>query len=119
MAHTIVDDELWDEFHLMVNMTSRELRDWLMTEVAEEDTEALLDEAAPPLGKQVLAILAKRRSDVTPDDVEAMVAVVRLVRSLRGEDPIEPTAGDDEGWRHALMDVGHDPLKPVEQPRRS
>ena len=24
-----VDDALWDEFHTLVNMTSRELRDWL------------------------------------------------------------------------------------------
>lgn len=119
MANTIVDDELWNEFHLVVNMTSRELRDWLMTEVAGEEVEAVLDEAAPPLGLQVLHILGKRRSDVTPDDVEAMTAVVRLVRSLRGEDPIEPTSGDDEGWRHALMDVGHDPLKPVDLPGRA
>lgn len=30
MAET-VDDELWDEFHRVVNMTSRELEDWRRT----------------------------------------------------------------------------------------
>ena len=29
MAQTEVDDDLWQEFHDVVNMTSRELRDWL------------------------------------------------------------------------------------------
>lgn len=114
MAASVVDDELWDEFHHLVNMTSGELREWLMTEVAGEDTEALLDESAPSLGRQVHAILGKRRTDVTPDDVEAMEAVVELVRGMRGEDPLDPTAGDDDAWRHALMDVGHDPLKPID-----
>lgn len=40
-----------------------------------------------------------------------MVAVVDVVRRERGEDPLEPTAGDEE-WRRRLMDVGHDPLRP-------
>ena len=29
-----VDDALWDEFHTLVNMTSRELQDWLATDAA-------------------------------------------------------------------------------------
>lgn len=40
-----------------------------------------------------------------------MTKVVETVRRERGEDP-EPTAGDDH-WRRRLMDIGHDPLKPV------
>ena len=32
-----VDDELWDEFHRVVNMTSRELGDWLRTRDAGEE----------------------------------------------------------------------------------
>ncbi|WP_139978244.1 DUF3140 domain-containing protein [Nocardioides litoris] len=116
MAETIVDDTTWDEFHLLVNMPSPALRDWLRAEQAGEATEGLPDEDGT-LGHQVLGILGKRRADVTPDDVEAMEAVVELVRGLRGEDPLEPDAGPDDGWRHALMDVGHDPLRPVEAGR--
>lgn len=80
MAADKVDDELWTEFHTVVNMTSRELNDW-------------------------------RRSDLTDDDAAAMTKVVETVRRERRED-LEPTAGDDH-WRHKLMDIGHDPLKPV------
>ena len=72
MAQDKVSDELWNEFHVLVNMTSREL---------------------------------------TNDDIQAMTKVVETVRRERGEDP-EPTAGDDH-WRRRLMDIGHDPLKPV------
>lgn len=112
MAETIVDDELWDDFHRVVNMTSRELQDWLMTEAAGEDTETEPDHAGPPLGHQVLDVLRKRRSDLTPADVHAMEKVVRRVAELRPGD-LEPTAGQ-AAWRHKLMSIGHDPLKPVD-----
>jgi hypothetical protein len=112
MAETIVDDELWDDFHRVVNMSSRELRDWLMVEGAHEETEELPDHAGPPLGHRVLGILGKRRADVTADDVRVMAKVVERVTSQRRLD-LEPTAGQD-AWRHKLMDVGHDPLKPAD-----
>ena len=110
MAQSRVSDEVWDEFHTVVNMTSRELEDWLRTESGSEPTEAFPDRAGSPVGAQVVHILGKRRSDVTDEDIEVMVAVIDRVRTQRGEEP-EPTAGD-AGWRHALMDIGHDPLKP-------
>ena len=110
MAAEKVDDELWDEFHRVVNMTSRELVDWMRTTSAGEDAEALPDEAGSSLGHRVAAILGKRRTDLTPEDVEAMTEVVETVLSQRRDD-LEPTAGDD-AWRRRLMSIGHDPLKP-------
>ncbi|MFC5731645.1 MULTISPECIES: DUF3140 domain-containing protein [Nocardioides] len=110
MATTIVDDVLWENFHTVVNMTSRELRDWLATQGADEGTEELPDQAGPPLGHRVLDILGKRRSDLTADDVDVMQKVVDRVLSQRRED-LEPTAGEDR-WRRRLMNIGHDPLKP-------
>ena len=111
MAESIVDDDLWDDFHRVVNMTSRELRDWLAVQGADEETEQLPDQAGSHLGHRVLAILGKRRADVTSDDVEVMERVVARVRSQRRED-LEPTAGE-AAWRRHLMNVGHDPLKPA------
>jgi hypothetical protein len=113
MADTIVDDLLWENFHRAVNMSSRELREWLSVQGAGEETETEPDHAGSPLGHQVADILAKRRSDLTPNDVETMRRVVDKVSDLRGGDvgEWEPTAGDDH-WRRRLMNVGHDPLKP-------
>jgi hypothetical protein len=104
-----VDTELWDEFHRVVNMTSRELAEWLRTRAAGEDAEALPDEAGSQTGQQVLAILQKRRTDLTDDDVQVMRKVVDRIHAQRRDD-LEPTAGEAH-WRHRLMSIGHDPLK--------
>lgn len=111
MAHTDVDADLWQEFHDLVNMSSRELGEWLHTVSADPDAEELPDRAGPETGRHVLAVLGKRRADLTRADIELMEQVVATVRAERGEEP-EPTAGDPE-WRHRLMNLGHDPLKPV------
>jgi hypothetical protein len=116
MAQDKISDEMWEEFHLVVNMTSRELTEWLRTSAAGEDAEELPDQAGRSLGQRVAAILAKRRSDLTDDDIDAMTKVIDIVRSERRED-LEPVAGDDH-WRHKLMSVGHDPLKPPTAGRR-
>lgn len=110
MAETNIDDALWDQFHALVNMSSQELRDWLATAVAGEQTEALPDQAGNERSRKVLEVLGKRRTDLTDDDVVVMRDVVEAIRQARG-DQREPTAGDD-AWRHRLMSLGHDPLKP-------
>ncbi|CAA9396393.1 MAG: FIG00833378: hypothetical protein [uncultured Nocardioides sp.] len=115
MAESHVSDDLWQEFHTVVNMTSRELGEWLRTDVTQEDGQLVEPDAVLPeheLGNQVLAILGKRRTDLTPDDVDTMAVVVEQVRTLRGEE-LEPEADDDD-VRHLLMSFGHDPLKPPE-----
>jgi hypothetical protein len=106
-----VDNELWDEFHRVVNMTSRELGDWLRTRDASEDAEQFPDQAGSPTGQEVLAILGKRRRDVTDEDVRAMRRVVARVHQQRSDSP-DPKAGQ-RAWRHKLMSLGHDPLKPT------
>jgi hypothetical protein len=111
MDNPAVDDELWAEFHRVVNMTSRELEDWLRTRDAGPETEPLPDEAGPPTGHQVLSVLRKRRSDVDDRDADVMRKVVDRVLSERRDD-LEPTAGEAH-WRHRLMSLGHDPLKPA------
>ncbi|MDO8106726.1 DUF3140 domain-containing protein [Isoptericola sp. b441] len=106
-----VDDALWDEFHAVVNMTSRELRDWLATNASGPGSDALPDQAGTDRSRAVLDLLGKRRTDLTADDARVMRSVVDQVHDLRGEEP-EPTAGDAR-WRRRLMSVGHDPLKPT------
>lgn len=101
---------LWDEFHQVVNMTSEELRAWLLTAASGE--EALPDEpglGVPELGLRVVDLLRKRKTDLTDADTDTMRQVVDFVedQTERRPDWVEP---EDE-WRHSLMTVGHDPLK--------
>ncbi len=112
MAESAVSDELWNEFHRVVNMTSRELEDWLRTRSADEDGEALPDQSGPATGRHVVHILGKRRTDLNSDDVRVMGKVVNQVLAERRDD-LEPTAGEAH-WRRRLMSLGHDPLKPVD-----
>jgi hypothetical protein len=108
-----VTDELWEDFHRAVNMTSRELVEWLRTDAAGEVAEQLPDEVHEGLGQKVVAILGKRRVDLTHDDVDTMGHVVAIIDRERGDD-FEPTAGDMR-WRHKLMSLGHDPLRPLDE----
>ncbi|MFH8371443.1 DUF3140 domain-containing protein [Streptomyces sp. NPDC018031] len=105
-----VSTELWDEFHTVVNMTSRELQEWLNVQAAGEVAEETPDQAGPPAGRRVLEILGKRRTDLTEDDAEVMRRVCEVVRTQR-DAGLEPRAGGAD-WRRRLMDIGHDPLKP-------
>ncbi|MGW2697662.1 DUF3140 domain-containing protein [Streptomyces sp. NPDC001296] len=110
MTDALEMDALWAEFHRVVNMTSQELVAWLRVRDAGEDTEPLPERAGPPTGRHVLAILQKRRTDLTDDDVEVMREVVDTVTD--GQDlENEPEVVDDER-RHRLMTIGHDPLRP-------
>jgi uncharacterized protein DUF3140 len=105
-----VDEGLWNRFHELVNMSSRELRDWLRTRTAQPDAEPFPDQAGTATGQHVLHILSKRRTDLTDEDARVMQRVVRRIEQERGEQP-EPRPGD-AGWRRRLMSLGHDPLKP-------
>ncbi|GGW39201.1 DUF3140 domain-containing protein [Streptomyces xantholiticus] len=110
MTNALELDALWDEFHRVVNMTSQELSAWLQTRDAGEDTDPLPDQAGSPTGRHVLAILQKRRTDLTDDDVRVMYEVVETVQAQRQEQGAAVTV-DDTRRRHRLMTLGHDPLK--------
>jgi len=99
---------LWGEFHTLVNMPSPDLRTWLGT--APRTQEEYLwepDAELPELGARVLNVLEKRRVDLTADDIATMRQTVELITGWLAS-PRE----DDDRWRHSLMTLGHDPLKP-------
>jgi hypothetical protein len=103
-------DQVWDAFHQAVNMTSRELRDWLHSEPAQTVPAVMPeDPGAPETGHRVAEILTKRKQDLSDGDVQHMRRVIDFVNAQVTE---SPQAGD-ELWRHRLMTVGHDPLKPA------
>jgi Protein of unknown function (DUF3140) len=104
-----VDPGLWEEFHRVVNLSSRELLEWLRIRSAAEDTEVLPDQAGTETGRRVPHVLQKRRVDLGEDDEKTMRKVVDRVQAERRDD-LESKARQ-ENWRHRLMTIGHDPLK--------
>ncbi|MEU6464330.1 DUF3140 domain-containing protein [Streptomyces sp. NPDC046976] len=114
MADALETEALWEDFHRVVNMTSAELAAWLRVRDADERTEPLPDEAGSATGRHVLAILQKRRTDLTDDDVRVMYKVVDTVGDLvdMADEPEPERTPEDTRRRHRLMTLGHDPLKP-------
>ncbi|UCM91343.1 DUF3140 domain-containing protein [Streptomyces marincola] len=102
-------DALWAQFHSVVNMTSQELAAWLRTSSAGEETEEPPEESGPEQGRGVLAILRKRQTDLTRDDIGLMYDVVEMVRNERAAGPRATVP--EPAWRHQLMSLGHDPLR--------
>ncbi|MFI6934878.1 DUF3140 domain-containing protein [Streptomyces sp. NPDC050287] len=110
MTDALELDALWEDFHRVVNMTSQELAAWLRVRDADENTEPLPENAGTPTGQHVLAILQKRRTDLTDDDVRVMYKVVDTV--TEATDVENEPAAEDTRRRQRLMTIGHDPLKP-------
>jgi hypothetical protein len=101
----------WDSFHQVVNMTSEELRSWLLTEASgEEAFGPEPDLGLPELGQKVVALLRKRKVDLTAEDADVMGQVADFVADQEANRP--PDGAADDQWRRSLMTVGHDPLKP-------
>ncbi|WP_309061025.1 DUF3140 domain-containing protein [Streptomyces sp.] len=109
MSDALDIDALWEDFHRVVNMTSAELAAWLRVRDADERTEPLPEQAGTETGQHVLAILQKRRTDLTEDDLRVMEEVVDTVTAQT--DLENEPAAEDTGRRHRLMTLGHDPLK--------
>lgn len=89
-------------------MSGHELRTWLLTQASGEVAfPAEPDLNLPSLGEAVVEVLNKRRADVQDSDLEVMHEVVQVAR---GE--LADPRPEEEAWRHRLMTIGHDPLKP-------
>ena len=99
------------DFQEVVNMTPKELEDWLSTEESksvgqkDDDGEAIGHKS----GKKIIELLKSDRDDYTEDDFSHMKKVVSYVHRHSAQKP----SGDikDTRWRYSLMNWGNDPLK--------
>ena len=100
-----------DEFHELVNLTPKQLGDWLETDESKavgqkkDDGESV----GHHMGREIVALLGKKRADYTDDDAAAMRKVTGYIKRHLAQRP----DGDIEQapWRYSLMNWGHDPLK--------
>lgn len=109
MASSPIDDELWQDFHSLINMSGQELREWLATQAAGEQTEDDIAQTGQERSQHIASVLAKRRTDLEDEDIALMRSVVAEIGRARGMEP--ETAAGDTAWRHRLMSLGHDPLR--------
>ena len=103
--------QIIEEFDEAVNMTRKELGDWLQTEesqsVGQSDDGG--ESKGHESGRKIVDILGKNKSDYTDEDVEHMGRVVSYVHRHMGQGPKNDI--ENSNWRYSLMNWGHDPLK--------
>ena len=102
-------EEKIQEFNEAVNMTAKQIEDWLETDesksVGQEDSDGNIK--GRESGRHIVKILHKKKSNYTGEDFERMKKVVAYVHRHQAQKP----SGDIENsdWRYSLMNWGHDP----------
>ena len=106
------DEQVIGEFDEAVNMSAKELEDWLQTDKSKSvgQSDGGGESKGHESGRRIVEILGKNESDYTDDDVDHMRRVVSYVRRHQAQ---KPQKGDVEtsNWRYSLMNWGNDPLK--------
>ena len=106
------DDRGTDEqFHDVVNMTPKELEDWLGTDESKEvgQKDGGGESTGHESGRHIVSILRTKKGDLTDDDRAHMRKVHGYVARHLAQRPDGDV--EDTPWRYSLMNWGHDPLK--------
>ena len=117
-AHTVVKtrEDVYAEFRTLVNMSPLELEKWLETKTSKAPAEGTSD---PDLvidkktSLKIIKVLSKRKVMLTKGEYECMERVADHINRLYKNKPME----EDllvSNWRYALMNLGHDPVKVLE-----
>jgi Protein of unknown function (DUF3140) len=105
------EEQVMEKFEEAVNMSPKELEEWLETEESKEvgQKDGGGESKGHESGRKIVEILEKDESDYTDDDIDHMRRVVSYVHRHQTQQP----KGDveDSNWRYSLMNWGHDPLK--------
>jgi Protein of unknown function (DUF3140) len=111
--------EVLEEFHDAVNMTPRELEQWLGTEEsasvgwtgdARKDGPGGGESKGHESGRHIVRLLRTKRSELGEQDYAEMRRVVGYVHRHLAQQPTKEDIGTSR-WRYSLMNWGHDPLK--------
>ena len=107
-------DKVRKDFDEVVNMTASEIRKWLNSKESksvgwkDKDGEGSGESVGHASGRRIVAILGKKKADLSADDFAHMRKVVGYVRRHRAQEPANVATSR---WRYSLMNWGHDPLK--------
>ena len=103
--------QIIDEFGELVNMSPSELEGWLETDdsksVGQSDGGGESKGHEPD--RRTSAILRKKKSDYTDDDVEHLKRVNGYFKRHLGQGPKNDI--ENSRWRYSLMNWGHGLLK--------
>lgn len=105
-------DEVRRDFDDAVNMTPKELEDWLETDESQSVGQDSGDGEATghKMGRRIVELRRTKKDELGEDDYDAMAKVSGYVaRHLKQGGPEDDV--EHSNWRYSLMNWGHDPLK--------
>ena len=105
-------DQIRSEFDDVVNMTAKELDDWLATDESQDVGNSSSGEESTGhfMGRRIVEIQKKNVGDLDDDDLAAMKKVHGYVERHLKQKPSKEDV-ETSKWRYSLMNWGHDPLK--------
>lgn len=105
------DSDVKTEFDDLVNMTAKELDEFLGTDDSKDVGQKKEggESTGHESGRRIVEILKTKKADLSDDDCEHMRKVVGYCKRHLAQRP----DGDitDTKWRYSLMNWGHDPKK--------
>lgn len=106
------NEEAWDEWSELVNMTPKELRDFLDTEESKSVGQDSGDGESKghKSGERIVSILDKSKDDLSDDEWSHVHKVVGYIKRHSAQGGPDEDA-EHSDWRYSLMNWGHDPLK--------
>jgi hypothetical protein len=116
-ANTVVKtrEDIFAEFRSKVNMSPLEIEKWLETKTSKApgqescQSECVIDKK---ISQKIIRILLKRKVLLTKSDYECMEKVVHHIDTLYDHKPQDNMLASD--WCYALMNLGHEPYKVLE-----
>ena len=114
-SNTVVKtrEDVYAEFRTLINMSPLELEKWLETKTSKApaedngESELIIDKKT---SLKIIKVLMKKKFMLTKGDYECMERVTNHIGELYQNKPdIDNLVISN--WRYALMNLGHDPLK--------
>lgn len=107
------DEEVRVKFARLVNMSARDIETWHKTEASASVGQDSGDGVSVGVraGQRTIQLLRSNRAP-NADDIKHMRRVISFIARLRAQSPRKNR--ETSRWRYALMNWGHDPLKPSE-----
>ena len=106
-------DDVHEEFDEAVNMTPKQLEEWLATDESRSVGQRGPDggeSVGHEMGRQIVEICRRNKGQRTDDDEQHMQKVVGYVHRHLAQGPPKDDV-EHSRWRYSLMNWGHDPLK--------
>jgi hypothetical protein len=101
------------EFDDLVNMTPKQLEDWLETDESKDvgwKDDGGGESVGHASGRRIVELKRTKKDDLSDADYEHMGKVVSYIKRHRAQGPPKKEDTESSRWRSSLMNWGHDPL---------